>query len=177
MSSTEHVLWECPAVHRNYDPRRFALVGKRESGEITTSLALTGVVQADYCTLEPTEAMRRVESVGDIVGKVKTVYIDGSAYSAGGTKFAGWGMWSADNADFCIGRPLVGRRQSSDRAEVRALVAAVESAEDTVDVVTDNMYVKDTAEIIKMGGNAGGAHRDLWARFSVRSQIWAGLGG
>ena len=35
--------------------------------------------------------MRRIECVGAIVGKVKTVYIDGSAYSAGGTKFAGWG--------------------------------------------------------------------------------------
>ena len=47
LSSTEHVLWECPAVHKSYDPRRFALVGKRENGEITNSLALTGVVQAD----------------------------------------------------------------------------------------------------------------------------------
>ena len=70
-------------------------------------------------------------------------------------------MWSAESTDFCVGKPLVGRRQSSDRAEVRALVAAVESASDTVDVVTDNMYVKDTAEIIKMGGNAGGGPQGL----------------
>ena len=33
------------------------------------------------------------------------------------------------------------------------------------------MYVKDTAEAIKMGEKAGGAHRDLWARFSARSQV------
>ena len=33
------------------------------------------------------------------------------------------------------------------------------------------MYVKDIAELIKMGGKAGDAHRDLWARFAVRSRI------
>ena len=57
--------------------------------------------------------------------------------------------------------PLVGRGQSSDRAEVRALVAAVEAAEGDIEVVTDNMSVKDMAELIKMGGEAGEAHKDL----------------
>ena len=92
-SGTEHVLWECPAVHRNYDPRRVALVDKRDKGEITTSLALTGVVQADFCALEASEAMKGMDGVGATIGSVRTVYIDGSAYSAGSTKFAGWGMW------------------------------------------------------------------------------------
>ena len=106
--------------------------------------------------LSPLRLWGELRVLETLLEKAKTVYIYGSAYSAGGTKFAGWGMWSADNADFCISGPLVGRRQSSDRAEVRALVAAVESAEEVVDVVTDNMYVKDTAELIKMGGKARG---------------------
>ena len=147
-SGTEHVFWERPAVHKNYDPRRFALSAQKDKGVLTSSLALAGVAQGDFCTLGPSEAMKSGEMVGAVAGGAATVYIDGSAYSAGGTKFAGWGVWFADNADFCVRGPLLGRGQSSDRAEVRALVAAVEAARGRIDVGTDNMYVKDRAGLI-----------------------------
>eukprot|EP00972_Heterocapsa_arctica_P015314 2256240-Heterocapsa_arctica.AAC.1 len=75
-------------------------------------------------------------------GKANTVFIDGSSYIIG------------DRAS-----------QSSDRAEVRALVAALEKTEDEIYVITDNQYVRDTAQYIASGGNLHkGKHYDLWSR-------------
>eukprot|EP00972_Heterocapsa_arctica_P062214 9171692-Heterocapsa_arctica.AAC.1 len=56
------------------------------------------------------------------------------------------------------------RDQGSDRAEVRALVAAL------VEVITDNQYVRDTATYFLAGGYVlKGKHSDLWQR--VRDNI------
>eukprot|EP00972_Heterocapsa_arctica_P003991 594194-Heterocapsa_arctica.AAC.1 len=49
-------------------------------------------------------------------------YIDGSATKIGASAYAGWGMWSPDNATLKESGALIGRDQGSDRAEVRALV-------------------------------------------------------
>ena len=68
-------------------------------------------------------------------------------------------------------RPLKGRRQSSDRGGLRALVAAVEAVQGQVDIVTDNMYVKDKRDSIKMGGGVKGAHQDLWGRFRDNTRV------
>eukprot|EP00972_Heterocapsa_arctica_P071745 10597055-Heterocapsa_arctica.AAC.1 len=56
----------------------------------------------------------------------KKVYIDGSSTKIGASAYAGWGMWSPDNPNVKDSVPLKGRDQGSDRAEVRALVAALE---------------------------------------------------
>eukprot|EP00972_Heterocapsa_arctica_P030742 4525456-Heterocapsa_arctica.AAC.1 len=56
----------------------------------------------------------------------KKVYTDGSAIKIGASAYAGWGMWSPDNVNFKQNGALIGREQGSDRAEVRALVAALE---------------------------------------------------
>eukprot|EP00972_Heterocapsa_arctica_P030868 4542020-Heterocapsa_arctica.AAC.1 len=58
--------------------------------------------------------------------KSDKVYIDGSATKIGASAYAGWGMWSPDNTHFKENGPLKGKRQGSDRAEVRALLAALE---------------------------------------------------
>eukprot|EP00972_Heterocapsa_arctica_P108650 15999651-Heterocapsa_arctica.AAC.1 len=61
--------------------------------------------------------------------------------------------------------PLKGNNQSSDRAEVRALVAALEKAEDQIEVITDNQYVRNTAQYLASGGAVHkGKHCDLWTR-------------
>eukprot|EP00972_Heterocapsa_arctica_P005539 818418-Heterocapsa_arctica.AAC.1 len=52
--------------------------------------------------------------------------IDGSTANIGASAYAGWGMWSPDNPNVQENGPLKGRDQGSDRAEVRALVAALE---------------------------------------------------
>eukprot|EP00972_Heterocapsa_arctica_P111899 16428736-Heterocapsa_arctica.AAC.1 len=53
----------------------------------------------------------------------KKVYVDGSATKIGASAYAGWGMWSPDNANFKENGAIIGKDQGSDRADVRALVA------------------------------------------------------
>eukprot|EP00972_Heterocapsa_arctica_P102009 15030499-Heterocapsa_arctica.AAC.1 len=73
-------------------------------------------------------------------GTSKKVYIDGSSYKIGASNYSGWGIWSPDQMSFNEHGPLKGNNQSSDRAEVRALVAALEkqATEETIEVITDN---------------------------------------
>eukprot|EP00972_Heterocapsa_arctica_P101181 14914280-Heterocapsa_arctica.AAC.1 len=69
----------------------------------------------------------------------------------GDSNYSGWGIWSPDEHSLNENGPLKGVSQSSDRAEVRALVAALEKAEEDINVVTDNQYVRDTAQYIATG--------------------------
>eukprot|EP00972_Heterocapsa_arctica_P066841 9863188-Heterocapsa_arctica.AAC.1 len=69
----------------------------------------------------------RAEDISlDSTEKADKVYIDGSATKIGASAYAGWGMWSPDNGQFKDNGPLKGKDQGSDRAEVRALLAALE---------------------------------------------------
>eukprot|EP00972_Heterocapsa_arctica_P097015 14312686-Heterocapsa_arctica.AAC.1 len=62
------------------------------------------------------------------------------------------GDWSPPDEQSLKGHgPLKGHRQSSDRAEVRALVAALEKAEGNIEIIADNQYVRDTAQYIAAG--------------------------
>eukprot|EP00972_Heterocapsa_arctica_P044345 6546739-Heterocapsa_arctica.AAC.1 len=70
----------------------------------------------------------------------KKVYIDGPATNIGASAYAGWGMWSPDNTKFKENGALKGRDQGSDRAEVRALVAALEKSIGGIEVITGNQY-------------------------------------
>ncbi len=66
---------------------------------------------------------------------------------------------------------MKGKNQSSDRAEVRALVAALEQTESNIDIITDNQYVRDTAQYLETGGTVHkGKHFDLWTRIKTNSQ-------
>eukprot|EP00972_Heterocapsa_arctica_P086199 12706918-Heterocapsa_arctica.AAC.1 len=47
-------------------------------------------------------------------------------------------MWSPDNANVNENGALIGRDQGSDRAEVRALVAALDQSIGGIEVITDN---------------------------------------
>eukprot|EP00972_Heterocapsa_arctica_P073749 10888239-Heterocapsa_arctica.AAC.1 len=60
--------------------------------------------------------------------------------------------------------------QGLDRAEVRALVAALSNTEEHIEVITDNQYVRDTAQYLAAGGTVHqGKHSDLWNR--INNQI------
>eukprot|EP00972_Heterocapsa_arctica_P077159 11379998-Heterocapsa_arctica.AAC.1 len=61
-------------------------------------------------------------------------------------------MWSPDNANFKDNGLLKGKYQGSDRAEVRALLAAFEKSTGRIEVITDNQYVRDTAIHLLSGG-------------------------
>ena len=80
-------------------------------------------------------------------------------------------MWSPDEPSFTENGPLLGRNQSSDRAEVRALVAALEISQAGVHIVTDNQYVRNTAQYLTTGGAVHkGKQHDLWTR--INDNIW-----
>eukprot|EP00972_Heterocapsa_arctica_P017458 2579311-Heterocapsa_arctica.AAC.1 len=64
----------------------------------------------------------------DCTEKADKAYIDGSATKIGASAYAGWGMWSPEKANFKENGPLKGTYQGSDRAEVRALLAALEKS-------------------------------------------------
>jgi ribonuclease HI len=101
----------------------------------------------------------------DCTEKADKVYIDGSATKIGASAYAGWGMWSPDNANFKGNGPLKGKDQGSDRAEVRALLAALEKSTGRIEVITDNQYVRDTTNYLLSGGIVHkGKHSDLWHR-------------
>eukprot|EP00972_Heterocapsa_arctica_P074416 10981951-Heterocapsa_arctica.AAC.1 len=96
--------------------------------------------------------MKEEDLCHECKGTAKTVFIDGSSYKIGNSNYSGWGMWSPDEASFNDNGPLKGKDQSSDRAEVRALVAALENTEGLIDVITDNQYVRNTAQYSELGG-------------------------
>eukprot|EP00972_Heterocapsa_arctica_P000792 111638-Heterocapsa_arctica.AAC.1 len=115
----------------------------------STQQVFRRVVTTDWTTLPKSEHMKTKECYHECKGTVKTVFIDGSSYKIGNINYSGWGFWSPDDNSFNENGPLKGNNPSSDRAEVRALVAALEKSEGTVDIITDNKYVRDTAQYLE----------------------------
>eukprot|EP00972_Heterocapsa_arctica_P002945 433816-Heterocapsa_arctica.AAC.1 len=106
--------------------------------------------------------MKAVEVCHPCRGKVNKVYIDESATKVGASCYAGWGLWTPDDHLFHECGPLLGEEQGSDRAEVTALVAALEQLEDAIE------YVRDTAQCLAAGGLVHkGKHSDLWSRIKL----------
>eukprot|EP00972_Heterocapsa_arctica_P017660 2610807-Heterocapsa_arctica.AAC.1 len=87
----------------------------------------TGVINNNLTALPETEHMKAEDISLNCIGKADKVYIDGSGTQIGASANAGWGMWSPDHANFKENEPLKGKDQGSDRAEVRALLAALEN--------------------------------------------------
>ena len=125
----------------------------------------TGVITKDYTTLPETD-FRKAEDISlENTQRANNIYIDGSATKIGASAYAGWGMWSPDNDKFQENGPLKGKGQGSDRAEVKALLAALEKTIGRTEIITDNMYVRDTANSLLTGGQVlKGKSSDLWSR-------------
>eukprot|EP00972_Heterocapsa_arctica_P058597 8641700-Heterocapsa_arctica.AAC.1 len=124
-----------------------------------------GVITKDWNALEETDYMKQQDLCQPCTENTQMVYIDGSATKIGASSYAGWGMWSPDNPNFKANGALIGRDQGSDRAEVRALVAALAKSIGGIEVITDNQYVRDTANYLLTGGVVHkGKHSDLWNR-------------
>ena len=125
----------------------------------------TGVMTKKCTALPETDYMRAEDTCLDSMEKADKVYIDGSATKIGASAYAGLGMWSPDNGNFKENGPLKGKGQRSDRAEVRALLAALEKTIGKIEVITDNQYVRDTSNYLLSGGTVHkGKHSDLWTR-------------
>eukprot|EP00972_Heterocapsa_arctica_P019953 2943458-Heterocapsa_arctica.AAC.1 len=111
-----------------------------------------GVITSDWTTLPMTDLMKDEDTCHACKGIIKKVCIDGSATKVGASCYAGWGPWTPDDHTSNGNETLKGREQSSDRAEVRALVAALEKPEEAIEVITDNQYVRDTAQYLATSG-------------------------
>eukprot|EP00972_Heterocapsa_arctica_P079361 11695584-Heterocapsa_arctica.AAC.1 len=88
----------------------------------------TGVIMKECTSLPETAYMKAKDIKLESTEKAEKVYIDGSATKIRASAYAGWGMWSPDNVNFKENGPMKGKHQGSDRAEVRALLAALEKA-------------------------------------------------
>ena len=79
---------------------------------------------------------------------------------------AGWGLWVPGHPEACAAEPLVGPCQTAQRAELRALVAALERSGGFVRVWTDSMFVVRGAKHLQAGRVPPMHHQDLWQRAS-----------
>eukprot|EP00972_Heterocapsa_arctica_P071048 10497139-Heterocapsa_arctica.AAC.1 len=108
----------------------------------------TGVITKEWTAREETYYMKQQDLCQPCTENTNKVYIDGSATKIGASAHAGWGMWSPDNPNFKENGPLKGRDEGADRAEVRALVAALDKSIGGIEIITDNQYVRDTANYL-----------------------------
>jgi hypothetical protein len=86
---------------------------------------MTGLITSDCTTLPEKDYMKAKDTCHPCKGLITNVYI-GSATTIGASCDAGWGLWTPDDQSFNEHVALIGKEQGSDRAEVRALVAALE---------------------------------------------------
>eukprot|EP00972_Heterocapsa_arctica_P017231 2546324-Heterocapsa_arctica.AAC.1 len=138
-AGVNNLWWECRALNKHADFGYLKLMQIRHKEQHQPECFWnTGVVTEYWTTLPRSEQMVAEDLCHECKGTAKTVFIDGSSYNIGDSNFSGWGIWSPDDHSFNGNGPLKGQSQSSDRAEVRALVAALEKAEVEIDVITDN---------------------------------------
>eukprot|EP00972_Heterocapsa_arctica_P047623 7023970-Heterocapsa_arctica.AAC.1 len=110
----------------------------------------TGVITKEYTALPPTDQMSAEDAAKDNSQKAQ--------------KCICWvGNVVPGQPNFKENDALKGKDQGSDRAEVRALLAALEKSIGRIEVITDNQYVRDTANGLLTGGIVHkGKHSDLW---------------
>ena len=134
---------------------------------------------------------RKRSSEGEVVSLVgggqrecalqKLVFTDGSfACEAAGVGFAGWGVYVEGEPTFTKAEPLEGEKQTNNRAELTAVIWAMENLpqEWSLSVVTDSQYVLLGLKVWlprwKLSGwRVAGArpveNRDLWERLERAS--------
>eukprot|EP00972_Heterocapsa_arctica_P086272 12717144-Heterocapsa_arctica.AAC.1 len=152
-AGVNHIWWDCPALNKYSDLVSLNLNKQRETNNNKPERFWnTGVISKDWTTLPTSEHMYQEDICHPCKGTAIQVCIDGSSYKLGASNYSGWGIWSPYEESFNQHGPLKGSKQSSDRAEVRALLAASEKAENNIEVITDNQYVRDTAQYIAAGG-------------------------
>ena len=98
------------------------------------------------------------------------VYTDGACadQSDPDIRIAGYGVFYFPRASWNTSRPLHTHTQTSDRAELRALVWAIQWADEPTHVKLDNEYVVKTATVLSKAWEDGSnpilpsIHADLW---------------
>ena len=100
------------------------------------------------------------------------VYTDGACANQSDPtiRIAGYGVFYYEGSAWNTAKPLYTYTQTSDRAELRALVWAVQWASEPIHVKLDNEYVSDAAVALVYQSENGLApllpttHNELWAQ-------------
>jgi ribonuclease HI len=164
-----HWLWECPALlSPPTEQHRELAAARRETGGRPVALWRNGLVPANYITgrrASPQMGWPDPIYLPDPDHPLR-VYTDGSCIQTPLGPRAGWGVYFGPEHALNLGEPLAGGEQTAQRAEVRALVGALESTEGPLHVHSDSRYVVDTWAKLRQptAGTPGGKHRDLWER-------------
>ena len=160
----EHMIWECPITLREATEEHRMLARKRQSmNNKPRCLWTLGHIPADWehershqAEMQPTvldakqyDATAAEQKVGTDGGGKNNIQV-------------GYGItWKSTGTD--VGLPVLGSRQTAQRAEVNAIAEAVARTKTPIHMVTDNKYVKDTTNRIKDDTKAfWGKHGDLW---------------
>jgi ribonuclease HI len=80
---------------------------------------------------------------------------------------AGWGLWLAPGHAWNSSGPLLGQEQTAYRAELRAIVAALEKFAGEVNVASDNESAVNAAKLVMQDPGISTVtwpHNDLWMR-------------
>ena len=160
----EHMIWECPVTLRDATEEHRTLARKRKSmNNKPRCLWTLGHIPADWehersqqADMQPT--IRDAQQY-DATAAEQRVGTDGGGKN---NIQVGYGIaWESIGTD--VGLPVLGTRQTAQRAEVNAIAEAVARTKTPIHVVTDNKYVNDTTTRIKDDNKEiWGKHGDLW---------------
>lgn len=169
----EHRHWRCPAWEgiRAAAAGVFGAAPAQLRRQVPDGLALTGIVplRADLVALAQEAAMEDPQlPVVLPVGRHgrQTVYSDGACTHPTDPLLsrAAWGVHVAvaGGASRSLGGPVDGK-QTAQRAEVTAAVAAVGAVDSDIDLVSDSRYVVNGVAAIAAGAcHREWRHADLW---------------
>ena len=163
VEDAQHRWWACPAfddIRREEELKTAAKTWDECGGDLPDCFKHCGLVTNHMVQHTWSERMRQEE--GGSAGTTRTcrkAWTDGSAVESKDTvnRRAGWGVKFDDG--HVIGGPLDGRNQTVYRAELRAVVAALEHTIGPLEVITDCRSVWDGFQGRPLEKTRGGQKR------------------
>ncbi len=190
----EHILWQCRAwakVRERYldeieKERKRSLGGRHIShpARWPTAMRRLGIVPQDpELTRKEGELLaeedgnpRRREAQGEEDdGRVDELWRDGymQVYTDGGSRNpehrairrAAYGVFYGDGHPWNVAKPLIGRTQTVPRAELRAVLSALEWTNEPVEIILDNKWVVEGVTKVLEGADTSDlTHADIWEK-------------
>ena len=116
--------------------------------------------KAQKCSKETISRSRMARGKNE----TETAYIDGGCKDTKAGKRPGCGVFEKGGGQRNCVFALPGTEQTAQRAEVRALVQALQKAQHKLRVVSDSRYIVDTTKGLLTGQDIGkeARHKDLW---------------
>ena len=165
-----HRWWDCPAwssTRRRLEepPGPRNLLENIPSAILECGLPLKGSVPI------PPLAAGRDQVHEPVTDAAMRVWTDGSCTHPKDSRLrrAGWGLWAGELHPWNVSSPLLGQEQTAFRAELRAMVAAVEMFAGELEIASDCEAVVKTANSMLSGHRLDVTmvqHSDLWSRFA-----------